>query len=66
MTQGTGLVLADRRNEGRALRATWHRDLNCVVLSVWRGPMCVGTVQLAPADATLLAATLDGGLAATA
>lgn len=55
-------VLNDARDDGRGMRATWHLDAGLVVLSVWRGPSCVATTRLAPAEAARLAALLTGGL----
>jgi hypothetical protein len=54
----------DARQGDRALRVSWHAELDCVVLSTWRGEGCVGTVRLTPADAARLIAVLADGLAA--
>ncbi|MGH9157907.1 MAG: hypothetical protein ACRD1K_19200 [Acidimicrobiales bacterium] len=43
---------------GAALRATWHAEAGLVVLSVWRGDNCVGTVRLTPAEADRLGSFL--------
>lgn len=59
-----GEWLSDAREPGRALRVTWHSELDCVVLSTWRGDACVGTVQLTRAEAARLVAALADGLAA--
>ena len=56
----------DARDGDRALRASWHAELGCVVLSAWRGEGCVGTVRLTPADAARLIGVLADGLAASA
>lgn len=44
---------------GAALRVTWHAEPDLVVLSVWRGERCVGTVRLSPDEAGRLARFLD-------
>ena len=54
----------DARQGDRALRVSWHAELDCVVLSTWRGEGCVGTVRLTPADAARLIGVLADGLAA--
>ena len=61
-----GEWFADARDGRRALRASWHAEKACVVLSVWRDDACVGTVRLTPSDAAALVATLADGLAAGA
>jgi hypothetical protein len=43
---------ADSR--GRSLKATWHAEADLVVLSLWESDRCVGTFQLAAADAPQL------------
>lgn len=58
-----GEWFADARSGERALRVSWHGDRGCVVLSTWRGSVCVGTVRLSTADAARLVAALAGGLA---
>lgn len=44
-----GGVFLDARRPARALRVSWHADTGVVVVSVWDGPRCTGTVQV-PAD----------------
>ena len=61
-----GEWLVDARDGGRAMRASWHAELGCVVLSSWRGDACVATVRLAPAEAAQLARVLVEGLGAAA
>lgn len=39
---------------GRSLRATWHPEAERVVVSLWSGTTCIGTVRLAGADAARL------------
>jgi len=46
-----------------ALRATWHNEAGYVVLSLWRGNLCVATSQLTPKEAGRLATFIIGGLA---
>ncbi|MGH2703756.1 MAG: hypothetical protein ACRDJ4_01270 [Actinomycetota bacterium] len=54
-------ILVDGR--GHALRATWHPDQDLVVISVWHGESCAGTVQLPSADAARFGAFLLTALA---
>lgn len=61
-----GEWFGDLRDGDRALRASWHAELGCVVLSTWRGDACVSTVRLAPADAARLVGALVDGLARAA
>jgi hypothetical protein len=44
-----GGVFFDSRRAARALRVSWHTDDGVVVLSIWDGPRCTGTVRI-PAD----------------
>jgi hypothetical protein len=60
---GRSAVVPDRRGAGRALRATWHHEAECVVLSVWRGNVCTATVRLHPDDVPDLVDVLVRGLA---
>lgn len=39
---------------GRSLRATWHPEAERVVLSLWSGDECIGTVRVGGADAARL------------
>jgi hypothetical protein len=57
-----GGVLPDARGGGRALRVSWHREDDLVVLSLWDGPRCTGTVRLATADVPALIEALQIGL----
>lgn len=57
-----GGVLADVRGAGRALRVSWHGEDDLVVLSLWDGPRCTGTVRLAAADVPALVEALQVGL----
>ena len=51
---------------GSALRASWHEEHGVAVVSLWHDDVCVGTVQLDPADAARLAQFLVGHLGAVA
>jgi hypothetical protein len=57
-----GGVVRDVRGAGRALRVSWHRDDGLVVLSLWDGPRCTGTVRVAAADVPTLIEALQLGL----
>jgi hypothetical protein len=59
-----GEWFADARDAGRALRASWHPEAGCVVLSTWRDDRCVGTTRLTPAEAARLVGSLAAALAA--
>lgn len=61
-----GEWFADARNGDRALRASWHLERDCVVLSTWHGGTCTGTARLSAPDAARLVALLADGLAALA
>ncbi|MCU1673900.1 MAG: hypothetical protein JWN77_2013 [Frankiales bacterium] len=56
----------DARDGDRAMRATWHLDMGCVVLSTWRDGACVATTRLTPDEAARLISVLADGLAAAA
>jgi hypothetical protein len=45
-----GEVIAGRDIAGRMLRISHHAELDRVVLSIWDGGRCVGTVRLATED----------------
>ena len=45
-----GAVVVERDRSGRALRISAHPELSCVVLSIWDGNRCIGTLRLAPHD----------------
>jgi hypothetical protein len=59
-----GGVLPDARGQGRALRVSWHHEDDLVVLSLWDGGRCTGTVRLAAADVPALVEALQIGLPA--
>ena len=58
-----GEVVGDARGDGRGLRVSWHPEAGVFVLSVWRGPICVATVQVAAAEVPHLVDVLVRGLA---
>jgi hypothetical protein len=62
----SGDVFGDQRGGGRWMRATWHPEAGCVVLSVWRATTCIATMRVARADVPGLVAVLVGGLAESA
>jgi hypothetical protein len=57
-----GGVVRDARGAGRALRVSWHREDGLVVLSLWDGPRCTGTVRVVAADVPALVEALQIGL----
>ena len=59
----SGDVFVDAGNPEKALRVSWHHDVALVVLSLWRGDTCIGTLRLAPDEVPRLLATLSQGLA---
>ena len=61
-----GEVVVDARGGARALRVSWHPEQGVVVLSIWRGNTCAGTVQVDPAEVPHLVDVLVRGLAASA
>jgi hypothetical protein len=61
-----GEVVVDARGGDRALRVSWHPEHGVVVLSVWRGNACVGTVQVDSSEVPHLVDVLVRGLAASA
>lgn len=62
LTSGSEVFL-DARGDERALKVTWHHDEGIVVLSLWRGASCVGTLQLAADEVPAAIAALSEGLA---
>jgi hypothetical protein len=52
----------DARGGNRWMRATWHPEADCFVLSVWRGDTCIATMRVARDDVPGLVQTLVGGL----
>lgn len=62
LTSGSEVFL-DARGDERALKVTWHHEEGIVVLSLWRGASCVGTLQLAADEVPAAIAALSQGLA---
>ncbi|MDQ1695546.1 MAG: hypothetical protein QOJ03_899 [Frankiaceae bacterium] len=58
-----GAVFPDQRSAGRALRVTWHPEIDAAVVSIWRDDACVATAQVAASDVARLVHTLVDGLA---
>ena len=58
-----GSIFGDVRDDGRGLRVSWHPELGCVVLSVWKDDACVATARVATADVPRLINVLVEGLA---
>lgn len=59
-----GEVVVDARGGARAMRVSWHPEQGVVVMSIWRGNTCVGTVQVESAGVPHLVDVLVRGLAA--
>lgn len=53
-----GDVFTDARGEGRAMRLSWYGDGDLLVMSLWRGGMCVATFRLAREDVAVLVGSL--------
>ncbi len=65
-----GAVVVGRDKVGRALRISTHPEHSRIVLSLWDGNRCIGTLRLAPQDVpdvvrALTAAVDQDGDAAT-
>jgi hypothetical protein len=58
-----GAVCLDQRDAGRALRVTWHPELDAAVVSIWRDDVCVATAHVASGDVPALVHALVNGLA---
>ena len=50
LPHGFAIEAVDARGGPRALRVSWHPEHSMVVLSIWRGNTCVGTVQVDSAE----------------
>ena len=57
------MLIGDARENGHALRATWHPDTRQFVVSTWNHDVCTGSARLRAEDAAELAALLVDGLA---
>lgn len=55
-----------RDRAGRAVRVSAHPELSRVVLSLWDGGRCIGTMRLAPQDVPELVRMLTGAAVASA
>ncbi len=58
----SGAFFFDARGTDRALRVSRHSEAGVVVLSLWRGEVCVGTCRLAEDEVGALVETLAGAL----
>ena len=61
-----GAWLRDARQDGRALRVSWHHEQGCAVLSTWRDGVCTGTARLTAHEVAGLVGVLTTGLAEAA
>lgn len=57
-----GDVFLDARGTERGMRVSWHHDRGLVVVSLWRGDTCVGTLQLPREEVPRLIVALASGL----
>ena len=57
-----GGVFRDVRGRGRVLRVSWHAEDGLVVLSLWDGGRCTGTVRVPAEDVPDLLDALAVGL----
>ena len=57
-----GELFLDDRGEQRTLRLTWHREVDLVVLSLWREGRCTGTFRLRVSEVPALISALQSGL----
>ncbi len=55
-----------RDRPGRALRVSSHPELGRVVLSLWDGDRCIGTLRVAPSDVPDMVRALTGAAVAAA
>lgn len=58
-----GHWVADARGDDRGVRVCAHPEAGFVVLSIWRGGECAGTVRLLADEAAALVAGLGRSLA---
>jgi hypothetical protein len=58
----TGEIFLDARGAHRALRVSWHYDIDMVVLSLWRENLCTGSFRLTVDEVPELIALLRSGL----
>ena len=57
-----GQVFLDARGDDRALRVSWHTEVDLVILSLWRDNVCVGSFRLSVDEVPDLIAMLRAGL----
>ncbi|GAA0941998.1 hypothetical protein [Actinocorallia libanotica] len=60
----SGEVFFDARGDGRALRLSWHPDVDLVVLSLWNRETCTTTFRLPAAELGALIEVLSQGMPA--
>lgn len=58
----SGEVFFDARGEDRALRLSWHPDVELMVLSLWNGGTCTATFRMPAADLPAFLEALAQGL----
>lgn len=61
-----GGVVVGRDRPGRALRVSAHPELGRVVLSLWDGARCIGTLRVTPGDVPDMVRALTGAAVAAA
>jgi len=59
----SGDVFLDARDDGRAMRLSWHSDGDLAVFSIWRAGTCISSFQLGRNEIPALVETLVRGLA---
>lgn len=59
----SAVAFFDVRDEGRAMRVTWHAERDLFVFSLWRDGRCAATFQLDRGSAPELINSLATGLA---
>ena len=57
-----GEVFLDARGSDRALRVSWHAEVDVIVLSLWHGGTCTGSFRLPAEDVPDLIDALREGL----
>jgi hypothetical protein len=60
-----GGIYQDTRDDGHALRVSYHPEVELCIVSIWRGDACAGTVRLSRKDAAELIAGVADCLAYT-
>jgi hypothetical protein len=59
----SGDVFLDARDQGRAMRLSWHHDGRLAVMSIWRAGTCVASFQLGGNDVPAFVESLVRSLA---